>query len=272
MFGFRPGRGTRQLGQLLGDLIADRRVRKGPLGIASFDPKKAYDLVPWWLMHGGMERLGVPKATIAVFRSYYARLCRSFRSGQRSCSELTARNGLPQGCPAAPGLVKMVVFVFHMWARRKNVGVALAGEVVSVISFSDDVAVMASSSEEFEVFMRGFLKFCRLAGFEVAIAKTQVWANRAAGTETVDVDGVAVSVSPTFKRVGITIGEDQDGQDAFRPKRPAVEGSGGPHHRVGCSDAPGVGAVEEVRATITNLTISLSRPQRRARQCLLAYS
>jgi len=138
-----------------------------------------------------------------VFRSYFARLRRSFRYGKRSGSEWTARNGLPQGCSAAPDLLNMVIVVFHTWARRQNVGVAVAGEVVSVISFADDVAVVASSPEELQVLMRGFLKFCRLAGFEVSIAKTQVWANRAAGPEMMDVDGVAVSVSPTFKMVGI---------------------------------------------------------------------
>jgi len=72
MFGSRPGRGTRQLGQLLGDLIADEQVRREPLWIAFFDLKKVYDLVPWWLMHGvraagrtQSDHRGVPKLLCA---------------------------------------------------------------------------------------------------------------------------------------------------------------------------------------------------------------
>jgi len=47
-----------------------------------------------------------------------------------------------------------------------------------------------------------------------------VWANCAAGSETVDVDGVAVSMSPTFKMAGITFGEDHRAADKmhFAPR------------------------------------------------------
>ena len=54
MFGFRPGQGTRQVGQLLGDLLVLCRRRRQSLWVASFDLKKCYDMVPWWLVSRGM--------------------------------------------------------------------------------------------------------------------------------------------------------------------------------------------------------------------------
>ena len=178
MFGFRPGQGTRHVGQLLGDLLVVCRRRRQGLWVASFDLKKCYDMVPWWLVSGVMAQLGVPSRVGAVFGSYYAGLERHFRYGQRSGAPWTARNGLPQGCPAAPDLLNMIMAVFHAWVRRQGLGIEVAGCRLAALSYADDVAVVASSLTQLQVLIGGFLEFCRLAGFEVGVPTMQVWSSQ----------------------------------------------------------------------------------------------
>ena len=118
-----------------------------------------------------------------------------------------AANGLPQGCPASPDLLNILLEPFHRWAVAVGHGVAVApGCQVASVSFADDVALVAKDQAELEVLIGAYLQWCDLLG--VRVTKVQVWTNLP-GRWVVRAAGLEATTSPTFKMVGVVLGANE---------------------------------------------------------------
>ena len=85
-------------------------------------------------------------------------------------------------------------------------GIEVARCRLAALTYADDVAVLVSSLKELQMLIGGFLEFCRLAGFEVSVPKTQVWSSQPGGVTAVAVGGAVVPLSQTLKMVGLVLG------------------------------------------------------------------
>ena len=204
--GFRAQAGTLHLAQLLADVMVSQRRRRQELWLASFDLEKCYDSLPWWAVFGVMRHSGVRPQIVDCFQAFYAGLRRRFRYGQVDGGVWAATNGLAQGCPASPDLLNMLFEAFHRWALRQGYGVEVAGYRIPSASFADDLALVASSRAEMGQLVSAYLEWCALLG--VRVTKVQVWTN-VTGAEDFLVADRAIPISPTFKIVGVVLGQNE---------------------------------------------------------------
>ncbi len=77
----------------------------------------------------------------------------------------TAANGLSRGCAANLDLLNMLFEAFSAWRGR-----AAASPLVS---FADDLALVASSIEDMEKLVAAYLEWCRL--LVVKVTKVPLW-------------------------------------------------------------------------------------------------
>ena len=201
--GFRCQSGTRHLVQLLDDLIGWRSKHKMELWLASFDVEKCYDTLPCWALFGMMRQCGMPLQVVQCFEDFHRRLRRRFRYGQVDGELWQACNGAPQGDPASPDLLNLLLEPFHRWARAEGLGVGVAGSCIPSVSFADDLVLVGGSRKELETLISAYLSWCDLLGLRVT--KVQVWWNGQV-VRKVKVADREVPTEPFFKVVGVTLG------------------------------------------------------------------
>jgi hypothetical protein len=204
--GFRAQSGTLHVAQLLSDLIVLQRRRGAQLWLASFDVEKCFDSLPWWAVFGVLRAAGVRAEVVECFAAFYRHLRRRFRFGQVDGGLWAARNGLAQGCPASPDLLNILFEPFHRWAAAQSLGVMVADFQVPSVSFADDLALVGRSRAEIEHLIAAYLQWCQLLG--VRVTKVQAWTN-AGGCRQVTVADALINSSPTFKIVGVVLGQDE---------------------------------------------------------------
>ena len=162
--------------QLLDDLIGWRSKHKMELWLASFDVEKCYDTLPCWALFGMMRQCGMPLQVVQCFEDFHRRLRRRFRYGQVDGELWQACNGAPQGDPASPDLLNLLLEPFHRWARAEGLGVGVAGSCIPSVSFADDLVLVGGSRKELETVAYG----CATPGI-VWLRSTQCPANAVAG-------------------------------------------------------------------------------------------
>ena len=203
--GFRAQTGALHVAQVLSDLISLRRRPRRPLYLASFDLEKCYDTIPWWAIFGILKCSGAPASRIATLRHFYGHLRRCFRYGQAEGQHWFAANGFPQGCSLSPDLLNLLMEPFHRWARANDLGVPVGDTRIPSLSFADDLALVSDSQPSMVTLIEAYLSWCELLGLRVT--KVQLWTN--VGPCTIRVAGLEVVSSPTFRIVGVVLGQDE---------------------------------------------------------------
>ena len=201
--GFRAEAGTTHMVQLLTDIIALQRRRGEELFLASFDLRKAYDTIPWWAVFGVMRLAEVAAAVVDCFEDYASRLRCGFRYGAVDGGCWWASNGLPQGCPASPDELNLLMEAFHRWARARGLGVNVCMVTVPSISFADDVVLIGRCQAEIEALIAAYLEWCKL--LLLTVTKVQLWWN-GLGELSIQVGSELVTTVPFFKVVGVLLG------------------------------------------------------------------
>ena len=204
--GFRSQAGCLHIAQLLSDIIYLCRERGSDLWLMSFDIAKCYDSVPWWALFGMMRLTGIANCVVRGFESYYQAVRRRFRFGQVEGAVWQAANSLMQGCPASPDELNLLLEPFHRWALAAGLGVDVGVGRVPSVSFADDVALVARDRAEAETLIAAYLRWCAL--LQLKVTKIQVWSNTGPGQQVV-VGDMQVLTVPTFKVVGVVLGEDE---------------------------------------------------------------
>ena len=204
--GFRAQAGTLHVAQLLSDLIVLCRRRKSELWLMSFDIEKCYDSVPWWALFGIMRQTGIAEAVVQGFEAYYRGLRRRFRYGQVDGEAWQATNSLMQGCPASPDELNLLMEPFHRWALAAGLGVDVGCGRIPSVSFADDVALVAQDRAEAETLIAAYLRWCGL--LQLKVTKVQLWSNTGCDHEVL-VGEHRMRTAPTFKVVGVVLGEDE---------------------------------------------------------------
>ena len=209
VFGFREGHSGSHLSQMVQDLIYAAEDERSELRLCSFDTKKCYDSIPWWMLFGVMGAAGFPESVVGPFRAFYRDLRRRFRYGRWDGEEWTATNGMAQGCPASPDLLNLLYETFQRWAREQGLGYVVRcgdkGLQIPSASFADDLTLVARSWPEMSKLIEAFLRWCALLGLQVNVDKTQVWTNLKKA-KSVDIQGTRVEIRRTYRVVGMELG------------------------------------------------------------------
>jgi hypothetical protein len=211
VFGFRADHSGIHLAQLLQDFIVDASYKGKELWLVSFDIRKCYDSIPWWVLFGAMEEAGMPPECVGTFQSFYKDLSRCFRYGSWEGAEWSATNGMAQGCPASPDLLNLIYETFQRWAISQGKGYTVdleGGNLLQIpaVSFADDLTLIGRCWPEMDELIKAFVEWCSFLGMTINVDKTQVWSNLPKA-KSVDINGTRVQLRKTFKVVGIELGE-----------------------------------------------------------------
>ena len=206
--GFRSQSTTLHLGQVLADVIEHQRKRKEGLWLVSFDVAKCFPTLPWWAIFRVMRAEGVPGHIVECFQAFYRAPRQHFRYGRAKGERWAVWNGLAQGCPASPDLLNMLLEPFHRWAAEQGVGVLVGRAMLASLGFADDVALLATTWENAQVLIQGYLRWCALLGVQVNLEKTQVWTNLPRAPAEALVGETVVRIRSSFCMVGLELGED----------------------------------------------------------------
>ena len=221
--GFRVHASALHVAQLLNDLILLQQRRGEGLWLVSFDVEKCFPSIPWWAVFGTLEHVGVDPRIVQCYRAFYKSLRQHFRYGQLDGEAWATANGLAQGCPASPDLLNILFEAFHRWAAVQGRGVEVDGSQVASVSYADDVTLVAETWRDMEALVAAYRRWCDLLGLRVNVPKTQVWSNT--GAREVILEGTVIATRPTFRVVGIELGEDEWAATAvhFQPRLAKAE-------------------------------------------------
>ena len=152
-YGFRKGKGTREAILTL-RMILDKRMAKGKRTyIAYLDLEKAFDKVKWNKLFRILKRIGIRYRDRRLIHMLY-RNEKVVIQWKGEESEAKIRNGVRQGCSLSPMLFNVYVEDALMEVRRRmEVGISIQGEMIDMLRFADDIAVLAESREELENFL-----------------------------------------------------------------------------------------------------------------------
>ena len=143
--GFRRGDGLYFNSILLQKCIRKAKTDCRNLRIAFLDMRKAFDSVSHGALWVACRRLGIPEHWIEYCSKFYQLSSTRLVLQDGLSDRITSRRGIKQGDPMSVHLFNAVIDLC-VQRLNKNIGFHLGGEVISYMSFADDIVLMAESN------------------------------------------------------------------------------------------------------------------------------
>ena len=148
--GFRRGRRGSDNIFIIGEIIERKRKENKKVWLAFLDVEKAYDKVNRESLWRILERCGVSEKVRNVIKSMYEGTRVKITLGEWTTEWVEVRRGVRQGCILSPLLFAVFMEELVQRIKRMGVGVNIDGEKLGILTFADDVVLMAESREEME--------------------------------------------------------------------------------------------------------------------------
>lgn len=113
-----------------------------PLYMAFIDVRKAYDRV--W-RPGLWYKLGLSPRFLRLLQTMYKSVARSVQGNSQLTSRFNVDLGVPQGAVLSPTLYALYIDGLHQALRRSGLGVWVAGRLVPLLMYADDIVLLASN-------------------------------------------------------------------------------------------------------------------------------
>ena len=208
--GFRDGRGTPDQAFILNELITSRIERDQPTYTAFIDVAKAYDRMwrpgLWWKL----ERSGLSDQTLDVVRLMYRRVVRKVMIGGNVSGEFTVESGTPQGSVLSPYLYAKYINGLHEALRERGLGVLVAGSLVPLLLFADDIVLLARSEADLAASLQVIEHYAKQWRFDFNNNKSNVVVfgadpaiARSAASRQWMLSGCPVKVVDSYKYLGL---------------------------------------------------------------------
>ena len=159
------------------------RGRREPLYCCFVDLAKAYDSVPRGHLFKVLTgELGISPSTVKCLSRMYEQVQASVVIGRDYSDSFELREGVRQGCPASPLVFSLYMdrlesylasaVLRHLSGGERD-SIRLAGCLVPLLLFADDIVVMATQREVVQRVLDALGAFCAENGLTVSVAKTK---------------------------------------------------------------------------------------------------
>jgi hypothetical protein len=198
-FGFRKNRGTREAILAL-RIIIQKRIRKNKQTFIAFvDIEKAFDNVNWKLMFNIMTRVGIKHADRKLLYKLYKDELAVIKI-QNNVEEAKINKGVRQGCTLSPIIFNAYIQeAIEKIKENTNLGIIVNGHKISMLSFADDIALIAETEEDLQQLIKTmdeiFIKDLRM---KINVQKTKVLV---CGRENVNRIQIKLRGNQTVKQV-----------------------------------------------------------------------
>ena len=174
--GFRRERSTSDNTFVLRHLIDASACKRAPLYVAFVDFSKAYDRVDRAMLWRVLAGMGVHGRALAALQAMYASVTLQVRVAGQLGEPFGSEVGVKQGCPLSPLLFGIFIDRLEPFLAAKcgAEGALLAGALVRVLLYADDVALVATSAAGLQRLLDALDLFCSANGMLVNQSKSQV--------------------------------------------------------------------------------------------------
>ena len=173
-FGFRKGRCTRDAIGVLRNL-GERSLRHGKDTFICFvNYAKAFDRVNWSKLMWILEQIGVDKIDRRLIRNLYLGRSVTVRIAGEQSGKCKLGRGIRQGCPLSPLLFNIYIQSLMNEALENSTDGVKVGQLVNVIRFADDQAMVASSNAGLQRIMNIMDTTSGNYGMKINLKKTTV--------------------------------------------------------------------------------------------------
>ena len=173
--GFMPGRSTTEQIHTIRQLIEKTLEYKRKAYIAFFDFRSAFDTVDrqsLWLI---LQSAGVPKKIVNLFKELYNKTESAVLVNGQLSSHFQIRNGVRQGCAAAPELFNCVMdHVLNKTLLAHPFGIDFAGRVLADVDFADNVALVWENLTDIKTALETLGSVAGKLGLNVNWTKTKI--------------------------------------------------------------------------------------------------
>ena len=136
--------------------IKQQRKKRREINIVFLDLAKAFDTVTHKTIIKALRRQHVPEEVVSVVMDLYSDATTMFKTKDGSTARINLLAGVKQGCPLSPLLFNIVMNELIEEIQAANLGMRVAGELVGVMAFADDLVLLA----EDEYTMKKILHIC----------------------------------------------------------------------------------------------------------------
>lgn len=137
--------GTVENLSILSTILADARMSKSEVHLATVDLRKAFDSVFHWIIIQTLKQMGCPKPFINYIDKLYSNSTTTLQYGSRD-TILKVKQGVLQGDPISPLLFNAVIDR-AIKQLPKGVGYMINGMLFNCIAYADDIITVASTKE-----------------------------------------------------------------------------------------------------------------------------
>lgn len=130
---------------ILSTILADAKLSRRELHIATLDLRKAFDSVLHQIIVETLTALGCPKQFIEYIEKLYTNATTNLQYGSRN-TILKVKQGVLQGDPISP-LLFNAVMDRAIKQLPKGIGYKVNGQLFNCIAYADDIILVASTRE-----------------------------------------------------------------------------------------------------------------------------
>jgi len=210
--GFRGGRGTVDQILVLNEIIASRTEDSFPTYTAFIDVAKAYDTVWRPGLWAKLKAAGVDPQTLDLLSVMMRSVCRKVLLNGDCSGQFEVKLGVPQGSVLSPFLYAMYIDGLHTALREKGLGVFIAGRLVPLLLYADDIVLLAGSPEALAASLRVLEQYAAKWRFSVNHGKSNIliFATKRVKLASVNfvwmLDGKEIPRAVQYKYLGIELG------------------------------------------------------------------
>lgn len=191
--------GTMENLSILSTVLADARMGKREVHIATLDQTKAFDSASHTAIIDSITDLGFPKPFIEYVKSLYAE---STTSLQYNSTEtiLKIRQGVLQGDPLSP-LLFNAIMDRAIKSIPETVGYRINGVKISIIVYADDIILISSTKEGLQASIDAMTSCLATFGLKTNIGKSSTLSLVPSGKDK----KIKVVEEPQFRIDGVTL-------------------------------------------------------------------
>jgi hypothetical protein len=157
--GFMPGRSTIENVSLLCSIIEINAKHKSHLYIAFCDFMKAFDSISHKVLEVALKDLNACPDLIDLIKNIYSDSTCHVATPFGNTDSFKTSFGVKQGDPLSPLLFNLVINRLLLDLEKEN-GFQFQGMKLSVLSYADDIAILASSPHQLQNLLNVLSNFC----------------------------------------------------------------------------------------------------------------
>lgn len=131
-------------------IIEEARNHSAKVYCCFVDFRKAFDSVPRGALFQRLKDIDTPNILVIVIMRLYETVVGKFRTPEGFSDPIHSAIGVKQGCPLSPTLFDIYIDELECFLREASLpedGCYLHQVLISILTFTDDVVLLASSLE-----------------------------------------------------------------------------------------------------------------------------